>query len=179
VAKPFVAPIQKGIDLLLTGGGDQILEIGLARSFNPLKTGYFVFVRATKQELTLEDLKVVGDDFRLVGADGVPIEDYPYVVFQITASPKRAGGLSIPEIKDAHEKLRVEERNGNIKEAQDAFASFRRIALTSYDLLPAHAKELVAEVKAEMESVLGPATQAKGGKRPHLRPLSKVRVSFR
>lgn len=108
---------------------------------------------------------------------GNPIERVPYVVFQIEASPKRPDYMNIPEIKDAHKKLQTEERDGKITEAMDAFAVFRRIVLTSYDLLFAHAQELMAEVERELHIVLGPATQSLQ-KRPHLRDLDQVNVSF-
>ena len=50
-AMPFAAPIKDGIDAILTGGGDNILEIGLARTFKPLKTGFHLVMRVEKEKL--------------------------------------------------------------------------------------------------------------------------------
>jgi hypothetical protein len=179
VAKPFVAPIQKGLDLLLTGGGDQILEIGLSTGFNPIKTGYFIVLRLERNKSNIGELRITGDDFRIVGKDGESIQDAPYMVFEIKAEPVREDYYRIPEIRDAYKSFRTSLRSGKLTEAQDAFAVLRRITLTSYDLLPDHADEIVKKADDLLKKVFGPTTHSKSINANDVPTLEELPVSFR
>ena len=83
-ALPFVGPLTEGIALLIGSSGESILEIGIAKQWEPT-TGYYAIIRVPRG--TLQESAVrVGDDQRLVNEHGDAIADYPYVVFSIEAT---------------------------------------------------------------------------------------------
>jgi len=64
-------------------------------------------------------------------------------------SPARDDWFRIPELADAYSRVRGSVRDQDAEELAARLAAFRVIALTSPDLLPAHAKALYAQVEEE------------------------------
>jgi hypothetical protein len=171
-ALPFVEPLSQGISLLTGTSRDTLLEIGLAKSWEPT-TGYYAIIRAPRGSLRLEDVRVAPDQ-RLTDSQGFAIRQYAYVVYSIDASRSRPNWFEIPELKKAYDDLNVEIRRGRVPDAEQAFEAFRRQALTSPDLLFEDAKLISQRVDAQVKEILGSKQTGggAGGELPELRRFS-------
>jgi len=154
-AMPFVAPLKDGINLLIGGADSTILEVGLSTTFEEVRTGTYCVIRAPKGSIDPTGLRLDTDQ-RLVDSSGTPITDHPYLVFSIEASDRRDDWFLVPELAKAYQDLKEVAEKGQTSEATDAFAVFRRISLTSPELLRADAKRLVDNVGNQIEEVLKP-----------------------
>lgn len=151
-AGPFIEPLTQAISVLTGTSRDSLLEIGLAKQWEPT-TGYYAIVRAPRGRIRTEDVSVAADQ-RLVDARGDAIQDYPYVVFSIEASRERPNWFEIPELKSAYDDLNREVRRAKVRDAEEAFAVFRRAALTSPDLLIDDARKMTDKVNSHIKEVL-------------------------
>ena len=133
-------------------------------------TGYYVVMRAPKATTDLTTLRL-DKDYRLVDASGKPFKSYPYVVFSVSASPKRSDWFMVPEVAKAHKTLQDEVRTGQPTKVDEAFVAFKLITLTSPDLLRADARTIVERVEAELKD-LGPKLTA--GEPQKIRALSEI-----
>ena len=95
VAKPFTAPLKKGLDLLM-GCSDLHLEVGLKTTLDKPILGDFVVIGAKRDGMKLDQL-TVAPDFKLVDAGGKAIQDYPYFIFSIEVS--ESGRIGSPSLK--------------------------------------------------------------------------------
>jgi hypothetical protein len=152
VAKPFVDPLKKGLELLF-GSSDLSLEIGLSTSAAKPETGYFFVMRAERGAVKSSDLKVAAD-FRLVDRSDKAVGKYPYLVFSVEASNSRDDFFMIPDIAEVYSELQEAGRKGKKAEAEEIFTTFKRTALTSPDLLAKHAQKLVQETADELALAL-------------------------
>ncbi|MFL6311976.1 MAG: hypothetical protein ACJ71W_07700 [Terriglobales bacterium] len=152
VAKPFVDPIKMGLELL-TGSHDLTLEIGLATTLNKPETGYFFVMRAARGTLDVSDLRVAKDG-RLVDRSNQPVSNYPYLVFRVEASDARDDWFLIPDIAAIHSELQKSVRAGKGTATEQLLAEFKRVVLTSPDLLPNDAQRLANEITAEVEKAI-------------------------
>ncbi len=160
-ALPFAEPLKTGINLLVGGGDNSPLEIGLASSAWTPETGYFVVMRAPKGSVPVSDLRVGGTDYRLVGPDNQPVGDYPYMVLKVEASSSRDDWFNIKELHKPYQELKTNIRGGDYEAAKNSFIFFKRSALTCDDLLFDDAKKLVAEVDSTFKDIMEEPT-AKG-----------------
>ena len=159
-ALPFAAPLRDGINLLSGASSDSILEIGLSTNYSPAETGYFAIMRADVTKVDPTKLKI-DNYYKLVDkSTGNPVSDYPYLVFRVVVSEKRDDWFMIPELAAAHKALRDEIRNGALNKINEAFAVFRRTALSCPDLLIADAQRLVAKIEADVKAAVGPTPTA-------------------
>jgi hypothetical protein len=174
-AVPFAAPIIRGINLLAGADDDTILEIGLAGRQTPPRPGHFVVIRAPKQDLDVDGLRLDPRDHRLLDAGGAPLAGYPYLVLEVRAELTRPDWFMIPELAAAHRSLRDEYRLGRARETEDAIVAFRRLALTCDDLLSEDAGRLVAKLEEQYLEAgpPRPARRARGGAR-ELAPLEAL-----
>lgn len=152
VAKPFTAPLKKGLDLLM-GCSDLHLEVGLKTTLDKPSLGDFVVIGAKRDDMKLDQLKVA-PDFKLVDVGGKAIQDYPYFIFSIEVSESRSDWFSIPEIADVHNELHNAVRKGKRTDAEELFNIFKRTALTCPDLLPKDAERLVRTVHEHLATAL-------------------------
>jgi len=172
VAKPFVDPLKKGLELLF-GSSDLSLELGLATTTDRPETEYFFVMRAERGTVKLSDLKVA-DDFRLVDHSDHAVGEYPYLVFSVEASNSRDDFFMIPDIANVYLELQDAARKGKRAEAEEVFSAFRRTALTSPDLLSKDAQKLIETTKEELALAL-PASMTSFS--PHeIRPLQSIRL---
>lgn len=172
-ALPFVGPLLDGVKLLTGTQSDATLEIGVARTFQTLETGYLVVLRAPQGSLVLKDLRV-GQDFQLLDAQGKVIGDYPYMVLATEAQPQRVDWFQIPEVSQAYNDLRAQANGPRPKpEAiREAFDYFKRVTQGSPDLLFDDADKIVTEVETRLQKqvgAFGPPTKAPG--LPELREI--------
>jgi hypothetical protein len=151
-AMPFVGPLRKGINLLFGNTNSSILEVGVATTMDKPSTGYFVIMRAPKGEVDLSEYEL-DQAYRLVDKQGKTIEKYPYMVFSVEAGPDREKWFEIPDIAKAYKTLRQISREGNIDKAQEAFVAFKRIVLTSPDLLDQDADNLVQKAQEKLNRI--------------------------
>jgi hypothetical protein len=153
-ALPYVKPLEDGIALLTGSGDDTILEIGLNIELDKVKTGYFVVMRANKDEIDPSDLRVDKKDYRLVDKKGNSIENYPYMVFEISSTKSRDDWFNIPDVSSSYNKLQEEVQKGNYNDASDALKVFKRMIYTSPDLLIKDGKIIYEKVDAETTEIL-------------------------
>ena len=152
VAKPFLEPLGKGIDLLVGTSGSQGLEIYLVTNLTEPRTGVYIVMRASATEVPLASLKL-NPDFTLTSNVKQDLKKYPYMVMTLEAKPDRADWRGIPEIGKAYEVFRDALKQDKPNDINSAFEHFRRVVLLSDDLHQDHAKELVSQTKALWNAV--------------------------
>jgi len=161
-AAPFVQPLKKGIDAIIGTDSDTILEIGVSTNFNPPKTGWFVIMRAPKEDNIVPSLMVTPTDFRLVDKETAkPVKDYPYMVFTITHSRQRDDWFKLPYLKESYQKIQDALRQGKYTDAQEQLVVFKRAALTSGDLLLDDALRINKLVEEKLKTVMDATMTAK------------------
>lgn len=155
-AIPFIEPLKKGIDAVTDSAGGSILEIGVSTNFTPAITGWYVVMRAPKEEVSAANLLVTPSDYRLVDAQSKkPIEDYPYLVFTVSQTDQRPDWFKLPDLTKPYEELQAAVRKGDYTAAKELVTTFKRMALTSADLIRKDAVRIADLVKAETEEALG------------------------
>jgi hypothetical protein len=133
-ATPFVKPLSDGVDLLLGTTQDQILEIGLSTKISDPKTGTFVVMRAPVNLVDLSEFKL-DEAYRLVDKNGDTMGEYPYIVYSIESDPNRENWYQIPDISKAYKDVNEAARNRDASKLDGALMDFKRIVLTSPDLI--------------------------------------------
>ncbi len=171
-ATAFAPAIRKGIELLSGKDGACAFEIGISRSHTTPTTGYYVVVTAPKGALDPKDLRIDPNDKKLL-FKGEPLTQYAYLVYRIGSLEKKADFGAIPEISAAYTDCQSAIRTGNQTNAEEALKVFRRIVLTSPDLISKDARRLVDIVKDMMTEIFSePARAAKPNKpSPNLEDL--------
>lgn len=160
VARPFVEPLKRGIGLLTGSDGPSILEIGLAKVFNPAETGHFVVMRAPKGQVELDTLSLDEDGTLLRG--GKAVRDYPYVVISIQASPERPDWRLIPDVAKAYAELEQAVAKQKVNDIRDALSAFKVAVHWSPDLLPADSERIYELVKAQTGKTVDAVQTAAG-----------------
>lgn len=167
-ALPYAKFLSRGIGVLTGSTKDTILEIGLSTTITQFKTGYYVVMRAPKDQINISDLRISGDDFKLVGKDGKSIKDFPYIVYKISAFPIRSDWFMIPEVKSAYRKVKSNLELLRPKEAAKALAAFESVVLTTGDLLYQDAERIYDKVSKETKRIISAqeAAQKRSGRSP-------------
>lgn len=162
-ALPYVKPLEDGIELLTGSSDDTILEIGLNLVLNPVTTGYYVVMRAEKGSIDPQKFHLDPVDYKLYGKDGKPIQDFPYMVFEISTSKARDEWFNIPDLSEAFNKLQAEVQKGDYNAAKNALNFFRTVTLGCPDLLFKDALLIYGEVEKEIQEMLAAIqTSSKG-----------------
>jgi len=158
-ALQFAEPLKTGINLLTGGSDDTILEVGLSSTYssNILKTGYYAVVRAEKNKLNPENLKIDPNDYKLLYNEN-KIEDYPYIVFEITTTEKKDDWWAVPRISESYNDLVKSLEDGKLNEIEDNFKVFKRVVQTASELLPKDRASIIANVKKEIVDPLSEST---------------------
>ena len=174
-ALPFAGPLVKGFDLLAGAPGTAGLEIGISDTLtsDKLRSGTFVAMRAEADSVDTKTLRL-DDTNRIVGADGKQIRDFPYFVYQISGSAERDDFFRIPELAATHESIQKAIRENRDKEARDLLIVFKRLAMTSPDLLLKDAQRLAKLVEDEVDAILGKPTPTAVREPRAIRPLKEV-----
>ncbi|WP_044218656.1 hypothetical protein [Chitinophaga pinensis] len=154
-AVPFVEPLKKGIDGIIGTDADSALEIGIATTFNPPKTGWFVVMRTPKQSNIIPTLEVTPSDYVLVDKNSKePLKDYPYVIYSIAYSRERNDWFKLPYLMDSYQAIQKAIQDGKDTDAEDSLKVFKRYAITSPDILREDAIRICKLVEEELKSVL-------------------------
>lgn len=154
-AMQFAGPIKDGVNAILGGGGDNILEIGLARTFQPLETGFYLVMRAKQNEVDPSTFTLNPSDWNVFGGDGKPVKDFPYMVVEVSATSQNDNWAKIPELKRQYDLVKAAIVRGDANEADAAQKVFRRLALTAPELIPGDAEALAKKVKDQVEAAVG------------------------
>jgi hypothetical protein len=173
-AVPFLEPLKKGIDSLTNRSGDTHLEIGLSTTFSDPTTGWFVVMRAPKAQHIIEKVKVSITDFSLIEiSTGKPLTGFPYMVFSITKQNIRSDWAKIPYLLETYNELRAAVRKGSFTEAEQLLTVFKRVAMTSEDLLLSDSARIASLVDDEIKLIMK-ATMISAGLPQDLPPLEKL-----
>lgn len=170
---PLVSTVKSALQLLLGASGDPQLQIGIVTTFATPMTGYFCAIRAARDDRSLQGLAVSSDN-RLVLYDGREVTQ-PYLLFTVTASERRDDWAQIPELLADYERIRDAAKKGDMSEAEQALAVFRRTAVLSPDLLAKDGVRLAELVADEVDSAFPAVPTAKGSLRK-LPDLSSIRL---
>ena len=103
-------------------------------------------------------------DFRLLNLKGDPIADYPYLVLEVQAQPRRPDWFKIPDLSKACAPDQELYREGS-EDTNAALQVFRRTALTCNDLLEADARLLADKVSSTYRMVSATSSE-RGARRP-------------
>ena len=147
-AKPFIEPLRKGADLLFGNANTSELEVGYDQDFTTLKAGYYLAMRAPKNAVPLDRLRIDPSDFRLLDERGQPFGDYPYVVFSIEATTQRQDWMLIPDLKNTWDGLKQAFVAGNHNEAEQLLGQFERQSRVSPDLVFTDARRLAERARS-------------------------------
>jgi hypothetical protein len=168
VAVPFLAPIMKGVHALT--GGDAVLEIGLARLFTMPVAGFFAVIGAPKGEVDPKSFTLDESDYRLKGPGS---DQYPYLVLEITGTRDRKDWFRIPDLQASYKQLQQDVREGNLDAIHESLVIFRRVVLTSDDLLARDSSQIADRVTTEVNKVRGMTLMADVAPR-ELPPLERL-----
>ena len=158
-AAGLIVPLRKGIDGLF-GTAEARLEIGLAHTWPEPVTGYYAAVRAPAPTGGFS----LGTGARLQNPDGSHVSD-PYLILQLSAEPYRHNWAAIPDIQAAYQTVKDAVLRSDLTGAQEAMATFRRIAMFSPDLLPDDATRLHDLIQKQVAQAF-PATGTAGLRTP-------------
>lgn len=176
-AMPYVKPLEQGIQLLTGSSDNAMLEIGLNLETNTVTTGYYVVMRAEKESINPKDLFIDKQDFKLYSKGGRPIEEYPYMVLEISTSKNREDWFNIPELALSHNKLMEEVRKGDYNAATDALKAFRFATFGCLDLLRKDANKIYAEIEKDVKENLG-MIQTSAKSTFEIKPLTEFKIDF-
>lgn len=147
--EPFIAPIKRGAETLLYDSNRAELEIGLSRTDTALVAGNIVVARTEKNGPGLKGVSLDPDDWRLLGPNGQPVADFPYLVIGIERLRERTDFRSIPDIRDGWKKVWSAATGGrDAKEVLAEFENLQRVIRFSPDLVPNDRKR-VSDIYAE------------------------------
>lgn len=172
IAKPFIDPLLNGFDLLMNSGEADDLVLGLATTFEPLKTGYFVVARLSSSNVRLSELRL-NRQLQLERA-GNSVTNAPYFVIEISVDKHRSNWFALPNLIEAYQELQREVRSGRGDRVDEARLVFRRIAMSSPDLIQHDAELIVQKVNEEVAKALPPTATAKRASASELPSLENL-----
>ena len=175
-AMQLAGPIKDGLNAILSGGGDNILEIGLSQTFQPLETGFYLVMRVEKDKLDPAMLRLDAEGWHVVGADGEPVKDFPYMVLEVVATSEKYDFAKIPELNRQYDLVKAAINRGDAKEGEAAQLVFRRLALTSRELIRRDAERLAKLVKDEVDAALGGPIPQTGFVAPPAKELEELKL---
>lgn len=146
-AKPYIEPLRKGADLLFGSATASKLEIGFDRDFSALDAGYYLAMRAPKDAIQLDTLRIDPNDYRLIDQQGKPFGHYPYFVFAVEAGQRRTDWMLIPDLKATWEKMKKAFVAAQYNDAGNLLGQFERECRVSPDLVLADAQRLAKKAR--------------------------------
>jgi hypothetical protein len=162
-ALPFIEPLKKGIDAITGADADAILEVGLSTNLDPLKTGWYVVMRAPKQDINISRLSVTPEDFRLVDADtNQLVQNYPYMLFTVSYIKQRPDWFTLPDLSRPYQEIQTAARSRDYNTVKELIIAFKRRALTSDDLITDDAVRIATLVKERAERAMDATLTARG-----------------
>lgn len=167
----LMAPVRKGLDLLLGAATEARLETGLAHTWQTPAPGNYAVVRSPAPDGGFR----VGAGNRLTNPDGSEVRA-PYLLLRLDSQRERHNWTDIPDIASAYQEIADAARRGDLMAAKEALASFRRIAVFSPDLLVSDGQRLHDKVAEQVRQAF-PATGTSGISPQHGFPdLADIRL---
>lgn len=151
-AKPYVEPLRKGADLLFGSANASQLEIGFDRDFTALEAGYYLAMRAPKDSVAVDTLRIDANDYRLLDQHGRPFGKYPYFVLAVESGSRRVDWMLIPDLKATWDAIKQAFIAAQYNDAGNLLSQFERQCRVSPDLVPADAQRLVKKARDTFES---------------------------
>ncbi|MEU8241758.1 hypothetical protein AB0C07_26200 [Actinoplanes missouriensis] len=148
-AKSLVPTAKAALDAIFGSSASPSLEIGVAKNFSTVTTGYYCVVRIPRSGAAPAGLRVAADG-RLERADGSEVTE-PYLVFQISADTRRDDWAMIPDLQSGYERIRQAARFGDLRLANAEMAVFERAAIFSPDLLPEDGRRIADAVRSRIQ----------------------------
>ncbi len=173
-AAPFIPVIKQGMAFLGGSKDSSTLEVGISRTLLNPSTGFFAILGIDKNRFDVRGLSVAANDHKLQRGTQ-PIDDAPYIVYQISKSQQRPDFGNIPELAESYQDLLKAVRSGIENDARDALKTFGRLVITSPDLIPADAKRLNDRAAALVDSAF-PA--GKSGRHEIALPASLAEIGL-
>jgi hypothetical protein len=149
-ALPFIEPLRKGADLLFGNADQSELEIGLDQSWETVRTGTWLLMRAPKGSVRTGELRLDPDDHRLTDAQGKPFHAHPYLIFAVEGSTERDDWMLIPELNAAWDAIGEAAKRGDLNDAEQLLRNFELVCNWSADLIPSDAERLVKKARAKL-----------------------------
>ncbi len=146
---PFVPLLTKGMDLIAGQVNDVALEVAFDADLDLNTSGTYAIIAIPKTQIDTTKISIDPSDRKLL-LNGSPVE-YGYCVFSIRRTTQKADFGEIPELKDKYAALAGAIKSNNLQVATDALTAFRLAALTSPDLIPADADQLIAKATAQVD----------------------------
>jgi hypothetical protein len=104
-------------------------------------------MRAPKESVKLDELRIDANDFRLTDAGGKPFGNYPYFIISIERSSKRADWMLIPDIKATWDAIRQAFIAAQFNDAGNLLNQFERHCQVSPDLVRVDAQRLIKKAR--------------------------------
>ena len=155
-AMPFVDPVKAGIEGLLGISDTTRIELGLHRGWSELQTGTFLLSNLPPNS-DIGGLKF--DQHTYQPAAASLLIGQSWIIFTVGVENERDDWGKIPDLHDAHEKLRAATLNGPETEIKPRMEEFRRLALLSPDLISSDARRLIGKVEGRIAEVSKRALQ--------------------
>jgi hypothetical protein len=146
-AKPYIEPLRKGADLLFGSANTSQLEIGFDRDFTALEAGHYLVMRAPKDAVALNTLRIDSNDYRLLDQGGQPFRRYPYFILAVESGSRRADWMLIPDLKATWDSMKQAYVAAQYNDAGNLLGQFERECRVSPDLVPADAQRLVKKAR--------------------------------
>lgn len=124
------------------------LEIGYDRDFTALEAGYYLAMRAAKDSIQLDTLRIDTNDYRLLDQRGQSFGRHPYFILGIETSSQRADWMLIPDLRATWDAMKQAFIAGQYNDAGNLLSQFERQCRVSADLVPADAQRLVGKARA-------------------------------
>jgi hypothetical protein len=163
LAKPFVVPVTKGIDLLLNAGTDVHLEVALSTVLEKIRPGIIAVTAASRDDFDVSTARLTPEGV-LLDSSGRPLRA-SYFTLEFSMSEIRDDWQQIPEIRQSIRDVRDAVLRNLPEEVEARLDQHRRVALSSPSLLPEHAELVVAEVRNRYGPAVG--TALTGGSLQH------------
>jgi hypothetical protein len=165
-ALSFASPVKTGIDLLV-GAKAVELEVGIKTSPQTISAGAFVIFRPASKAVNFKAGTItVNDNGELEDGSRTVIDNCPYLIYTVEASSVRNDWFTIPDIKNAHDKMMDALRESRFTDVEKTYLPhFKLVCLTCPDLLDKHAQAIVGAEEKRVKDILG-ATRVARIERP-------------
>jgi hypothetical protein len=161
-ARPFIAPLVQGINLLAGGGRGTTMEIGFDLTQAPARRSRIIALGMPHSAATDQGVRLADDGVSVVDRNGRPLTEQPALVVEVYTDQRRPDWPSIPELAAAYERVRNDYRAGRRAELDRSLEEFRRTAVTCVDLLMPDRRSAVRRVQREIADAGPPSTGARG-----------------
>jgi len=171
-AAPFLDPIKNGVEMLTGSSDNTQLELGLIDNLTSIQTGYYLTIRAPKDKYKMEDFAIDTDRRLVYKTSGQPVNEFPYMIFQVFTTKTRDDFFKIPEIQKTYKKLQDKVAGvKNYDQVSDLLDLLRIQLLSSNDLIQADGKKIYASIEKEIHELF-PDTNTSGAASANLRSAS-------